>query len=81
MLVLLALAVQLCFHSDMSTGWVGAGRAIDSVRQQQLPASNHDSDQPSDPWRHLRRYRFWQNTALFATLPVLLLPQAAEFLY
>ena len=48
--------------------------------QQQLPAPNHDSDQPSDPCAVCAVIAL-SNTALFATLPVLLLPQAVEFLY
>jgi hypothetical protein len=79
-LALLALAVQLVFSFGHFHGV--AAQAAPSIQsdQQRLPAPNHDSDQPSDPCAICAVIAL-ANTALFATLPVLLLPQAVEFLY
>jgi hypothetical protein len=57
--------------------------AADAVTQsaQQQPASDHDSgQQPNDPCA-ICAVMALANTVLFATPPLLLLPQAVEFLY
>jgi hypothetical protein len=57
-----------------------APNAVTPVAQQQ-PASDHDSgQQPSDPCA-ICAVMALANTVLFATPPLLLLPQAVEFLY
>jgi hypothetical protein len=79
-LALLALAVQLVLSFGHFHGVVAQAAPSIQSDQQQLPAPNHDSDQPSDPCAICTVIAL-ANTALFATLPVLLLPQAFEFLY
>jgi hypothetical protein len=65
--------------SDISAGLATSG-ATDESAQQQSP-SRHDSDQqPSDPCAICAVIAL-ANTVLFATPPLLLLPQAVEFLY
>jgi Protein of unknown function (DUF2946) len=59
------------------------GLAVPAVSKaaQQQPASNHDSDRhPNDPCAICAVIAL-ANAALFATPPLLLLPQAVEFLY
>jgi len=51
----------------------------DSASTQQAPA-NHDSGQPNDPCAICAVIAL-ANSVLFATPPLLLLPQAVEFLY
>jgi hypothetical protein len=80
-LALLALAVQLVlsfghFHA------IAAQTAPDTViasGQQQAPTS-HDSDQPNDGCA-ICAVMAMAGTVLFATPPLLLLPQAVEFSY
>lgn len=80
-LALFALAVQFAlsfghFHAVEAQAAPSAQAA-----EQQLPASNHDSDQqPSDPCAVCAMIAL-ANTMLFETPPVLLLPQAVAFLY
>jgi Protein of unknown function (DUF2946) len=80
-LALLALAIQFAlsfghFHGISAQ----AAPAIEQTSQQQ-PASSHDSDQqPTDPCA-ICAVMALANATLFATPPVLLLPQASEFLY
>jgi hypothetical protein len=76
---LFALVVQLALSFGHFHGF--AAQAAPSVQsaQQQLPASNHDSDQPNDPCAICAVIAL-ANTALFATPPVLLLPQAVNLL-
>ena len=62
-------------HSD--AGGIPAPTAIDESAQQQ-PAPHHDSDQPSS---HPCAICAVANAALLATPPLLLLPQAIEFLH
>ena len=79
-LALIALAVQFVLAFGHFHGVVAQAAPSIQSDQQQLPAPNHDSDQPSDPCAICTVIAL-ANTALFATLPVLLLPQAFEFLY
>jgi hypothetical protein len=77
---LFALAVQFALSFGHFHGIAAqAAPAIQSA-QQQLPASNHDSDQPNDPCAICAVIAL-ANTALFATPPVLLLPQAVALPY
>lgn len=57
--------------------------AADAVSQsaQQQPDSNHDSDQHPNDVCAICAVMALANTILFATPPLLLLPQAVEFLY
>jgi hypothetical protein len=57
--------------------------ATDTISQsaQQQPASNHDSDQQSNDACAICAVIALANTVLFATPPLLLLPQAIEFPY
>ena len=57
--------------------------AADAVSQsaQQQPASDHDSDQHPNDVCAICAVMALANTVLFATPPLLLLPQAVEFLY
>ena len=60
---------------------VAAPDAVNAAAQPQQPASNHDSDQqPGDPCAICAVIAL-ANAVLFATPPLLLLPQAVEFLY
>jgi Protein of unknown function (DUF2946) len=52
-----------------------------SASAQQLPASNPDSDQQQSDTCAICAVIALANTVLFATPPLLLLPQAVEFLY
>ena len=57
--------------------------ATDAVSEsaQQQPASHHDPDQPSSDPCAICAVIAMANAVLFATPPLLLLPQAIEFLY
>jgi hypothetical protein len=55
--------------------------AADAQSAQQQPASNHDSDRQSNDPCAICAVIALANTVLFATPPLLLLPQAVEFLY
>ena len=59
---------------------VPAPAAVDESARQQ-PAPNHDSDQPSHDPCAICAVIALAKAALFATPPLLLLPQAIEFLY
>ena len=79
-LVVLALAIQFVLSFGHFHGI--AAQAAPAVQQtsQQAP-SNHDSDrQPADACA-ICAVMALANAALFATPPVVLLPQAVEFLY
>lgn len=77
---LIALAVQFALSFGHFHGIAAqAAPAIQSA-QQQLPASNHDSDQQPGDSCAICAVIALANTALFATPPVLLLPQAVELL-
>ena len=72
----LQAAPALSDHSD--AGGIPAPAAIDESARQQPATPHHDSDQPSN---HPCAICAVANAALFATPPLLLLPQAIEFLY
>jgi hypothetical protein len=79
-LALFALTIQFALSFGHFHGI--AAQAAPAIQQtsQQTP-SNQDSDQqPSDPCA-ICAVMALANVALFATPPVLLLPQAVEFLY
>jgi hypothetical protein len=79
-LALLALAIQFALSFGHFHGI--ATQAAPAIQQtsQQAPF-NHDSDrQPAEPCA-ICAVMALANAALFATPPVLLLPQAVEFLY
>lgn len=80
-LALLALAIQFALSFGHFHGIAAqAASAIQQTSQQQ-PSSNPDSDrQPADPCA-ICAVMALANAVLFATPPVLLLPQAVEFLY
>jgi hypothetical protein len=62
--------------------YAGSLDAPDAVsKSTQQPASDHDSDQRSDDFCAICAVVAMANAALFATPPLLLLPQAVEFLY
>ena len=78
-LALLALAIQFVLSFGHFHG-VAAQAAPVLQQTQQIP-SNPDSDQqPADPCA-ICAVMALANAALFAAPPVLLLPQAVEFLY
>jgi hypothetical protein len=77
---LFAFAVQLALSFGHFHGIEAQAAPSIQSAQQQPPASNHDSDQANDPCAICAVIAL-ANTALFATPPVLLLPQAAEFPY
>jgi hypothetical protein len=78
---LFALAVQFALSFGHFHGIAAqAAPAIQSA-QQQLPASNHDSDQHSGDSCAICAVIALANAVLFAPPPVLLLPQAVEFSY
>ena len=88
-LALLALALQFAlsfghFHTAAQAAPViqsGLSYVLTTAGEPTQPASNPDSDQrPSDPCAICAVIAL-ANTALFATPPLLLLPQAIEFLY
>jgi hypothetical protein len=82
-LALLALAIQfvLSFGHFHGVSALAAPSIAQAALQSQQPSSNHDSDQqPSDPCA-ICAVMALANAVLFATPPVLLLPQAIEFLY
>lgn len=94
-LALFALALQFAlsfghFHAGaalaapaMQSGLANGVSIVDAVGEdaQQQPASNHDSDQrPSDACAICAVVAL-ANTMLFATPPLLLLPQAIEILH
>jgi Protein of unknown function (DUF2946) len=67
-------------QSEPSVTYPAAAEAVSQSAQTQ-PASNHDSDQqPSDACA-ICAVLALANTVLFATPPLLLLPQAVELLY
>jgi hypothetical protein len=77
-----ALALQ-SGTTQFDISFAGRLPAPDAVTKStpQQPASNHDSDQSSDDFCAICAVVAMANAALFATTPVLLLPQAVEFLY
>ena len=80
-IALFALAIQFVLSFGHFHGVAAqAAPAIQSAHQQQ-PASNHDSGQQPNDACAICAVIALANTVLFATPPLLLLPQAAEFLY
>jgi Protein of unknown function (DUF2946) len=83
-LALFALAVQLAlsfghFHGIAAQAAPAAQSVSDAATQQ--PSSNHDSDQHPNDGCAICAVIAMANTVLFATPPVLQLPQAVELLY
>jgi Protein of unknown function (DUF2946) len=78
-LALLVLAIQFALSFGHFHG--AAAQAAPVSVQQQQPASNPDSDQQTGDNCAICAVMALANTVLFATPPVLLLPQAVEFLY
>ena len=80
-----APAVPALQSGTSQTDITNAGRLLapDAVAKstQQQPASDHDSDQHPDDYCAICAVVAMANTVLFATPPVLLLPQAVEFRY
>ena len=87
-LALLALAIQFALSFGHFHGVAHAAPAIQSAAAsltapspQPTPASDHDSDRHSNDPCAICAVMALANAVLFATPPVLLLPQAVEFLY
>jgi len=85
-LALVALAVQLVlsfghFHGVAAQAAPAVQSVAINVAGQQLPASNHDSDQQPGDTCAICAVVALANTVLFATPPLLLLPEAVDFLY
>jgi Protein of unknown function (DUF2946) len=79
-LALLALVVQFALSFGHFHGVAAqAAPAIQSAQPQ--PGSNHDSDQRTNDGCAICAVIALANTVLFATPPLLELPQAVEFLY
>jgi hypothetical protein len=75
-----APAIQLSpAQFDISTPDAATDVASNATPQQ--PASDHDSGQPSNDPCAICAVMALANAVLFATPPLLLLPQAVEFLY
>jgi hypothetical protein len=72
-------AAQAPFALSYTNGLLAAEALSQSARQQ--PASNHDSDQHSSDACAICAVIGLANTVLFAMPPLLLLPQAIEFLH
>jgi hypothetical protein len=80
-LALLALVVQFVLSFGHFHGLAAqAAPAIQSVQQQQ-PAPGNDTGQHPEDICAICAVMALANTVMFATPPLLLLPQAAEFLY
>jgi hypothetical protein len=84
-LALFALAVQFVlsfghFHSATAQAAATIQSAVSQLAQQQ-PSSDHDTGQPPGDPCAICAVLALANTVLFATPPLLLLPQAVEFLY
>jgi hypothetical protein len=82
-LALFALAVQLALSFGHFHGLAAhAATAVQSVSDDaQQPTSNHDSDQQPNDACSICAVIAMANAVLFATPPVLQLPQAVEFLF
>jgi Protein of unknown function (DUF2946) len=87
-LALLALAIQFAlsfghFHgfAAQATPAVQFGVAASDTAAQPQPSSNHDSDQHPNDGCAICAVIALANAMLSATPPLLLLPQAVEFLY
>jgi hypothetical protein len=88
-LALLALAIQFVLSFGHFHGVAHAAPAIQSrivvtaaaAGPQRQPASDHDSDRHDHDGCAICSVMAMANAVLFATPPLLKLPQAAEFLY
>jgi len=85
-LALFALAIQFAlsfghFHGVAAQAAPAVQSVAINVAGQQLPASNHDSDQQPGDTCAICAVVALANTVLFATPPLLLLPEAVDFLY
>jgi hypothetical protein len=85
-LALLALAIQFVlsfghFHGVVANAAPSVNSITQAAIQNQQPSSNPDSDQQRADLCVICAVMALANAALFATPPVLLLPQAFEFLY
>jgi hypothetical protein len=83
-LALFALAIQLVLSFGHFHGLAAqAAPAVQSIGDagQQQPSPNHDSDQQPNDACAICAVIAMANAVLFATPPVLQLPQAVEFLY
>jgi hypothetical protein len=80
---LFALAIQFAFSFGHFHGLPtqAAPLAVSEFAQQPQPASDHDPNQHPDDMCAICAVMAMANTALFATPPALLLPQAVEFSY
>jgi hypothetical protein len=78
-LALFALAIQFALSFGHFHGI--AAQAAPAIQASQQAPSNPDSDQPSTDPCAICAVMALANATLFATPPVLLLPQAIEFLY
>jgi hypothetical protein len=80
---LFALAIQFAFSFGHFHGvpTQAAPVAVGEFVQQPQPASDHDPNQHPDDTCAICAVMAMANTALFATPPALLLPQAVEFSY
>jgi hypothetical protein len=78
----LAAQAAPVIQSDFSyVNGVAAQDAVNAAAQPQQPATNHDSDQQPGDNCAICAVIALANAVLFATPPLLLLPQAVEFLY
>lgn len=75
-----APAVQFVATQTYDTNDLPAAVAVDQSAQRQ-PASDHDTDQQTSDTCAICAVMAMANNVLFATPPLLLLPQAVEFLY
>jgi hypothetical protein len=81
-LALFALAIQFALSFGHFHGVAAqAAPAISQAAQPQQPASDHDSDRQSHDGCAICAVVAMANAVTFATPPLLLLPQAVEFLY
>lgn len=81
-LALFALAIQFALSFGHFHGVAAeAATAIQSADAQQQSPVNHDSDRQPNDTCAICAVMAMANATLFATPPVLLLPQAVEFLY
>jgi Protein of unknown function (DUF2946) len=85
-LALLALAIQFVlsfghFHGIAAQAAPSITSVAQATSQNQQPSSSHDSDQQPADACAICAVMALANATLFAVPPVLLLPQAVEFLY
>ncbi|HXO72970.1 MAG TPA: DUF2946 family protein [Bradyrhizobium sp.] len=79
-LALLALAIQFVLSFGHFHGIAAQAAPATQHASQQAPANQDSDQQPADSCA-ICAVMALANTVLFASPPVLLLPQAAEFLY